>query len=196
MDTQTDHDLSENSSEKRAGFVGLGLMGGHMAANLLESGWTVTGWNRSAAALAEFEASGGKRASGVAALRDEPVIVFMLPDLSYIEEAAAGLFACWSQNPPRPGTAVVVMSSVSPAAVRDFGARVSAASGGNAIVVDFTEAVAFSTYRLERKFALAEATWQSINGVGDFTATSTGPAQFIHNSATEPKALYRVRLLP
>jgi 2-hydroxy-3-oxopropionate reductase len=136
MDTQTDHDLSENSSEKRAGFVGLGLMGGHMAANLLESGWTVTGWNRSAAALAEFEASGGKRASGVAALRDEPVIVFMLPDLSYIEEAAAGLFACWSQNPPGAGTAVVVMSSVSPAAVRDFGARVSAASGGNAIVVD------------------------------------------------------------
>ena len=60
----------------------------------------------------------------------------MLPDLGYIEEAAAGLLAGWAQSPPRPGTAVVVMSSVSPAAVRDFGARVSAASRGNAVVVD------------------------------------------------------------
>lgn len=136
MDVQTDPDFSENLSEKRAGFVGLGLMGGHMAANLLKSGWTVTGWNRSAAALAELEAHGGERAASVAALRDEPVIVFMLPDLSYIEEAAAGLLAGWSQSPPRPGTAVVVMSSVSPAAVREFGVQVSAASGGNAVVVD------------------------------------------------------------
>ncbi|MBT2538639.1 NAD(P)-dependent oxidoreductase [Arthrobacter sp. ISL-69] len=136
MDAQTDHDLTENSREKRAGFVGLGLMGGHMAANLLKAGWNVTGWNRSAAALDDFTARGGARAADVAALRDEPVIVFMLPDLGYIEEAAAGLLAGWSQSPPRPGTAVVVMSSVSPAAVRDFGARVSAASRGNAVVVD------------------------------------------------------------
>ena len=136
MDVQTDHDLSENSCEKRAGFVGLGLMGGYMAANLLKAGWNVTGWNRSAAALDDFAARGGTRAPDVAALRDEPVIVFMLPDLGYIEEAAAGLLAGWSQSPPRPGTAVVVMSSVSPAAVRDFGARVSAASRGNAVVVD------------------------------------------------------------
>lgn len=34
---------------KRAGFVGLGLMGAPMAANLLTAGWQVTGWNRSPA---------------------------------------------------------------------------------------------------------------------------------------------------
>lgn len=132
MNVQTDHELSD----KRAGFVGLGLMGGHMAANLLKAGWKVTGWNRSEAALDDFAARGGIRAADVATLRDEPVIIFMLPDLSYVEEAAAGLLTGWSKSPPSPGTAVVVMSSVSPAAVRDFGARVSAASRGNAVVVD------------------------------------------------------------
>jgi 2-hydroxy-3-oxopropionate reductase len=123
-------------SGRRAGFVGLGLMGGHMAANLLKAGWRVTGWNRSAGALDDFTARGGERAASVAALHQEPVVIFMLPDLSYIEDAAAGLLAAWAEQPPQPGTAVVVMSSVSPAAVRDFGARVSDMSGGNAVVVD------------------------------------------------------------
>ncbi|MFF1383035.1 NAD(P)-dependent oxidoreductase [Arthrobacter sp. NPDC058288] len=136
MNVQTNAGASEELSRKRAGFVGLGLMGGHMAANLLKAGWSVTGWNRTAAALDGFAARGGIRAADVASLRDEPFIIFMLPDLSYIEDAAAGLLAGWVEEPPRPGTVVVVMSSVSPAAVRDFGATVSAASRGNAVVVD------------------------------------------------------------
>jgi predicted dinucleotide-binding enzyme len=121
---------------KEAGFVGLGLMGAPMAANLLKAGWAVTAWNRSPGVLEAFEALGGARAAGVESLRDAPVIIFMLPDLSFIEEAAAGLLAGWSAQPLAAGTAVVVMSSVSPSAVQAFGARVSAASGGNAVVVD------------------------------------------------------------
>jgi 2-hydroxy-3-oxopropionate reductase len=125
-----------DTDRKDAGFVGLGLMGAPMAANLLEAGWAVSAWNRSPAALEEFEALGGARVAGVEELRDVPVIIFMLPDLPYIEDAAAGLLASWSENPPAAGTAVVVMSSVSPAAVKEFGARVARASGGNAVVVD------------------------------------------------------------
>lgn len=121
---------------KKAGFVGLGLMGSPMAANLLKAGWAVTAWNRSPAALERFEALGGARAAAVEELRDAPVIIFMLPDLSYVEEAAAGLLAAWAAEPPAPGTTVVVMSSVSPAAVQDFGARVARESSGNAVVVD------------------------------------------------------------
>lgn len=136
MDAKANPDLGENLNEKRAGFVGLGLMGGRMAVNLLKAGWTVTGWNRSTAALDDFAARGGIRAADVAALRDQPVIIFMLPDLSYIEDAARELLAGWAAEPPTPGTAVVVMSSVSPAAVKDFGARVAAVSRGNAVVVD------------------------------------------------------------
>lgn len=124
------------AERKSAGFVGLGLMGAPMAANLLAGGWKVDAWNRSPGALAEFAELGGGRVDEVADLRDHSAIIFMLPDLSFIEEAAAGLLAMWSAKAPTAGTAVVVMSSVSPEGIRKFGQRVSAASGGNAVVVD------------------------------------------------------------
>jgi 2-hydroxy-3-oxopropionate reductase len=120
----------------RAGFVGLGLMGAPMAANLLRAGWSVTGWNRSPAAVEDLLQLGGRGAAMVADLRDEPVIVFMLPDLSFIEDAATGLLDAWRSSPPEPGTLVVVMSSVSPVGIQDFGRAVIEASGGNATVLD------------------------------------------------------------
>jgi 2-hydroxy-3-oxopropionate reductase len=122
--------------DKRVGFVGLGLMGKPMAANLLRSGWDLTLWNRTASAFADLEKLGGRRAADVADLRDLPVIVFMLPDLSHIEEAAAPLLAAWHASPPLAGTLVVVMSSVSPVGVRAFGLAVAEASNGNAAVLD------------------------------------------------------------
>lgn len=121
---------------REAGFVGLGFMGAPMAANLLRAGWAVSAWNRSPAPLDAFEALGGGRVAEVEDFRDKPIIIFMLPDISHIEDSSAALLASWSANPPAAGTAVLVMSSVSPAAVKDFGARVARASGGNAIVVD------------------------------------------------------------
>jgi 2-hydroxy-3-oxopropionate reductase len=120
----------------KAGFIGLGLMGFPMAANLLAAGWEVTGWNRSDATVSRLVALGGRRAESVEALRDHRVIVFMLPDLSYIQDAAAPLLDSWRTAPPAAGTAIVVMSSVSPTAVRRFGALVREASAGNAVVVD------------------------------------------------------------
>ncbi|ALV43875.1 2-hydroxy-3-oxopropionate reductase [Pseudarthrobacter sulfonivorans] len=111
-------------------------MGAPMAANLLKAGWSVTAWNRSTAAVDDFVGLGGSRARNVAALRDEPVIIFMLPDLSFIEDAASGLLDDWRLAPPPPGTLVVVMSSVSPVGVKAFGLAVADASGGNAIVLD------------------------------------------------------------
>ena len=121
-------------TSKRVGFVGLGLMGAPMAANIAKAGWVVRAWNRSDSA---FEGLAGiNRVGSVAELRDEPTIVFMLPDLPLIEEAATDLLDAWRSEPPKPGTAVVIMSSVSPTDVRQFGERVHQASGGNAVVVD------------------------------------------------------------
>ena len=118
------------------GFVGLGYMGAPMAANLLDAGWSVTAWNRSPAALEALAARGAQTAVDVAGLRDAGVIIFMLPDLGFIEDAAAPLLDAWRAAPPSPGTVVVVMSSVSPQGVRGFGDAVGQASGGNAAVVD------------------------------------------------------------
>ncbi|UUL75121.1 NAD(P)-dependent oxidoreductase [Pseudarthrobacter sp. Fe7] len=122
--------------DNRAGFVGLGLMGKLMAANALAKGWHITGWNRSEEAVAGLQALGGAAADQVADLRNLPVIVFMLPDLPHIEEAAAELLECWKREPPAPNTVLLVMSSVSPTGVQDFGRRVLELSGGNARVVD------------------------------------------------------------
>ncbi|WP_024817128.1 NAD(P)-dependent oxidoreductase [Arthrobacter sp. 31Y] len=117
----------------RVGFVGLGLMGAPMASNIAKAGWNVTAWNRSGAA---FEGLAVQRAASVAELRNEDAIIFMLPDLPFIEEASTDLLESWRSNPPQPGTAVVIMSSVSPAAVQQFGETVQQATGGNAVVVD------------------------------------------------------------
>ncbi|MEW1807863.1 NAD(P)-binding domain-containing protein [Pseudarthrobacter sp. NPDC080039] len=111
-------------------------MGAPMAANLLKEGWQVRGWNRSPAAVRDLEQLGGTGVEHVAELREEPVIIFMLPDLPFIEEAAAGLLEAWRTAPPAPGTLLVVMSSVSPVAVRAFGRAVADASDGNASVLD------------------------------------------------------------
>lgn len=122
--------------DKIAGFVGLGLMGKPMAAGLLRSGWDVVLWNRSSGALADLEKLGGRRTEDVADMRDLPVIVFMLPDLPFIKEVAAGLLESWHTLPPQDGTVVVVMSSVSPSGVQEFGREVERASNGRASVMD------------------------------------------------------------
>ncbi|WP_457950456.1 NAD(P)-dependent oxidoreductase [Pseudarthrobacter sp. alpha12b] len=122
--------------DNRAGFVGLGHMGKLMAAHAMAKGWHITGWNRSHDALARLQALGGAAAERVSDLRSLPIIIFMLPDLSHIEEAAAELLECWKQEPPAPNTVLLVMSSVSPTGVQDFGQRVLELSAGNARVVD------------------------------------------------------------
>lgn len=118
------------------GFAGLGHMGAPMAANLLRANWPVTVWNRSAAAAEALAAQGAQVSANVAGLRDCATIIFMLPDLGFIVEAAAPLLDSWRERPPAPGTVVVVMSSVSPQAVKAFGEDVAQASAGNAAVLD------------------------------------------------------------
>ncbi|GAA3280791.1 NAD(P)-dependent oxidoreductase [Paenarthrobacter aurescens] len=121
-------------TSKSVGFVGLGLMGAPMAGNIAKAGWKVTAWNRSANVFDRL--AGVRRAANVAELRQEDIIIFMLPDLPFIEAAAEDLLESWRAEAPKPGTAVVIMSSVSPAAVQQFGQTVHQASRGNAVVVD------------------------------------------------------------
>jgi 3-hydroxyisobutyrate dehydrogenase len=62
------------------GFIGLGNMGGPMAANLLKAGHRVTGYDLNYAALAALTAAGGRTAASAAeAVRGAEVIITMLP---------------------------------------------------------------------------------------------------------------------
>jgi 3-hydroxyisobutyrate dehydrogenase len=61
-------------------FIGLGNMGGPMAANLVKAGHAVTGFDLGAAALAAFVAAGGRQATSPAeALVGAQVVITMLP---------------------------------------------------------------------------------------------------------------------
>ena len=63
------------------GFIGLGIMGGPMAANLVAAGFDVIGYNRSPAKTERLVAAGGRAAGGVAeAVAEADVVATMLPD--------------------------------------------------------------------------------------------------------------------
>ncbi|HEX3500767.1 MAG TPA: 3-hydroxyisobutyrate dehydrogenase [Stellaceae bacterium] len=62
------------------GFIGLGNMGGPMAANLLKAGHEVTGFDLSAKALEAFAAAGGKPGANFAeAAAGQDIVITMLP---------------------------------------------------------------------------------------------------------------------
>ena len=95
----------------RIGFIGLGNMGGPMAANLVKAGHEVLGFDLSDAALAALEAAGGKRAASVAALAAEAdVVVSMLPAGAHVRKIymeEGGIL----EN-ARPGTVLIDSSTI------------------------------------------------------------------------------------
>jgi len=73
------------------GFIGLGIMGGPMAANLVNAGFDVVGYNRSKPAADRLVEQGGRAAGSVAeAVRDADVVITMLPDSPDVEQVALG----------------------------------------------------------------------------------------------------------
>jgi 2-hydroxy-3-oxopropionate reductase len=71
------------------GFVGLGIMGSPMAANLLKAGYVVTGYDVSSERLGQLVALGGKAATGVVdAVAGADVVITMLPDSPQVEQVA------------------------------------------------------------------------------------------------------------
>ena len=64
----------------KIGFIGLGIMGGPMAANLVKAGFEVTGYNRSPAKVEQLVAAGGRGAKDIAGpVADADVVATMLP---------------------------------------------------------------------------------------------------------------------
>ena len=75
----------------KVGFIGLGNMGGPMAANLLKGGHEVTGFDLSRTVLDAFAKAGGKAASTVAAAASEAdIVITMLPAGPHVRLVYAG----------------------------------------------------------------------------------------------------------
>jgi 2-hydroxy-3-oxopropionate reductase len=102
------------------GFVGLGIMGGPMAANLVKAGFDVIGHNRSSEPIQRLVEQGGRGADSLAeAVRDADVVITMVPDSPDVEEvtlAEDGIYAL-----AKPGTIHVDMSSIRPDVARRVG---------------------------------------------------------------------------
>jgi 3-hydroxyisobutyrate dehydrogenase-like beta-hydroxyacid dehydrogenase len=110
---------------KTVGFVGLGLMGAPMAANVARAGYPLTVFNRSREKAAPLTELGAHLAATPAELagRSE-VIITMLTDAPAIERVLRGPHGLLAGGPP--GTLLINMSTVSPNDSRSLEAEVGA----------------------------------------------------------------------
>jgi len=75
----------------RIGFIGLGIMGGPMAANLVKAGHEVAGHTHQQPAMDRLAAQGGRAAPTIAdAVQGADFVVTMLPDWPQVEEVVLG----------------------------------------------------------------------------------------------------------
>lgn len=97
----------------RIGFIGLGIMGKAMAANIARAGYPLTVYNRTPGQAADLQPLAVKEAATPGALAAEAeVIILMLTGPEAIDQVLwgeAGVAAC-----ARTGTTIINMSTVSP----------------------------------------------------------------------------------
>ncbi|MCC6168879.1 MAG: NAD-binding protein [Caldilineaceae bacterium] len=110
----------------QVGFIGLGAMGRGMAISLLRAGLPVRGYDINPAAVQALVAAGGQAAdSAAAAAQDADVLALMVLNA---EQAEAVLFgAGGAAGVLRPGSLVMICSTVSPTFVRSVAARLAQA---------------------------------------------------------------------
>jgi len=112
---------------ERVAFIGLGHMGGPMAANLVKAGHVVTAFDLSEAALAKAAEAGAIAApSALAAVEGASVVMSMLPASRHVEAlylGEGGLLACLPV-----GTLVIDCSTIAPASAQRV-AQAAAARG-------------------------------------------------------------------
>jgi 2-hydroxy-3-oxopropionate reductase len=106
----------------KAGFIGLGIMGTPMAANLRKNGIELVAFTKGAVPT-ELTQAGVLPADSAAAVAAQVDIIFiMVPDTPDVERVLFGENGVAESL--RAGQIVVDMSSISPMATRDFAARV------------------------------------------------------------------------
>lgn len=100
---------------KQIGFIGIGLMGGRMAANLLRKGFKVTVWNRTASKYEPLVKLGATPSESPARLaQGTNVVISMLRDDQTVSDIVLGE----AMPAARPGTTFIDMSTVTPAMCR------------------------------------------------------------------------------
>ncbi|MBI2546494.1 NAD(P)-dependent oxidoreductase [Candidatus Woesearchaeota archaeon] len=97
---------------KKIGFIGLGVMGGGMASNLLRKGFDLTVYNRNIEKTKEFSAKGAKVARSIAELKDCDVVVMIVTDPVAVEDVI--FYKGGLADAMKPGSAIIDSSTVTP----------------------------------------------------------------------------------
>jgi len=104
------------------GFIGLGIMGRPMAANLLAAGHELTVFNRSPGPMRALEEQGARPAqSAEEAAASADVVITMLPDSPQVTEVVAGPGGVLEGA--RSGALLIDMSTISPVAAVELWER-------------------------------------------------------------------------
>ena len=106
---------------ERVGFIGLGIMGSRMAANLARAGFELTVWNRTAATAERWAARHGAAvaSSPQALASNSDIVISMVVDGDQVESALLGDEGAGQG----PGLLCVDMSTIGPAAARRISGR-------------------------------------------------------------------------
>src|SRR3954469_10114630 len=115
---------AKSSSELtvKVGFAGLGRMGLPMARNIAAGGFPLIVWNRSPKRSDPLAAEGAEVATDPSALAEADIVVTMLADADAVRAVVveSGLVRSL-----RPGTIVMDMSTIGPAAAQEIARAVS-----------------------------------------------------------------------
>jgi 3-hydroxyisobutyrate dehydrogenase len=109
----------------KTAFLGLGVMGGHMAANLAKSGYSVNAWNRTPNRPGiKIAASGGANmvSSINEAIESADVICVCVGDVPDVEEVVLGKNGV--VRSAKPGAIIIDFSTIGPEAVRRISSQV------------------------------------------------------------------------
>lgn len=163
-------DSAADRSDVTIGVIGLGIMGGPMAANLVRAGYDVIGYNRTRAKTERLIEAGGRGATTVAeAASESDVLITMLPDSPDVLAVSIdedGVFAN-----AKSGMLFIDMSTVAPstavhlaAAGRERGLRVLDApvSGGERGAVEGTLSIMVGGS--DADVAAAQPVFQAVGG--------------------------------
>ncbi len=171
---------------ERVGFIGLGVMGKPMAANLVRAGLDLVVHSRSPAPVDELVAAGARRAetpAEVAAAAD--VVITMLPDTPDVELVLFGRRGV--SDGLRAGSLVIDTSTIEPTATRRFAERLAErgaamldapVSGGERGAIDGTLSIMVggSDEAFERALPLLRVLGRNVTHVGGVGAGQVAKA--------------------
>ena len=113
---------------EKLGFIGLGIMGGGMAANLVRADFEVTVWNRTASRMAAVTDLGASAAGSAREVAEQSSVVLICvsdtPDVVAVTEGPDGILAGLAA-----GSVVVDHSTISPSETRRLAALAEEAGG-------------------------------------------------------------------